>query len=283
MNRRLTATAAVSGALALSLTGCLGDAGNKAGDVGGAVKLAASQVMAKVSDKAGRSDTYRSRIISSGDLTIGDQKVNSSMEMTMQVRMSPTFAMKGVMKTRIQGGPQLPGMEQPMEMIMVGDAMYMKAGPAMAKMSGGKPWARMSFKGATGGLGGGDLLKQAQRTGPAEQSKLLTGSKDVHEVGKETIDGVETTHYAGTVDLKNGFGNFDGKTQKKFKELYDGLGADRTNIELWIGPDNLPRKQVTNMTMSMGTMKVTAFFSDYGKPVSISAPPANQVGEFKMP
>lgn len=242
--------------LIVSITGCQGEAEDKAG---GAVKLAAAQVMARVSARVGKADTYRFKMVNEGEIAaVGSEKTKYRTEMDMRVRLKPELAMAGTVTTA--GGLSMPGQpNHPIEMVMVGEVMYMKTD--VPEIAGGKPWAKISFSGA----GAGDFLKKAKDDGPRELASQLTGSKDVREVGRDAVDGVQTTHYAGTVPVGD---------------------EDSGQIDLWVGQDELPRKQVSHITMkSLGgaVVTTTSYFSDYGKPVTVTAPPADQVGEFSMP
>jgi hypothetical protein len=261
MNTRLAA-AAIGGVLVLSLTACQEEKGGRSRDTGGAVQLSAAQVLAKASDQADRTDSFRQRTTTEGDLSVQGQKFKTRTEMDLRIRMKPDLAMVGTMTQSgtTPGGGGLPGLSRaPMEMIMVGDAMYMKTGtPGLA---GGKPWAKMPLGG--GASGGGDLLKQSKENGPGERTRQLTGAKDLREIGKETVDGVATTHYRGTVPV----------------------AGDRMTVDVWVDSENRPRKQTTNGVIKSlgGKLTSTSYFSEYGKPFKVSVPPADQVGELDMP
>ncbi|REE98098.1 hypothetical protein [Thermomonospora umbrina] len=274
MYRRLTATAAVCGALTLSLTGCLGSAEEKAGDAGGAVKLAAAQILAKVSDKAGSADSYRVKLTSDSRLSIQGQQMSVRMDMDMEVRHRPVPAMRGSMTTF-----GTPGGGRPVKMIMVGRSLYMNHGSTA--LSGGKPWARMPV--GDGAAGGSDPLEEMERNGPGEQARVLTASPNVRVVGRETVDGVVTTRYAGTLNPATDFARMPPEHREKYEGIYRKLKAQRVSIELWVGDDGLPRRQKVDMTLAVGAVTAIGTFFDYGKPVKVSAPPDDQVGEFTSP
>lgn len=280
MFRRLTATAAVSGALVLSLSGCLGEAEESARDTGGAVKLAAAQVLAKVTDKAEQVDTYRSNVSTRMNMTIQGQRVESSMEMSGQIRLRPQPAIKATATVSgSAGGQSLPGGSRRMEILMLGGDFYLNMGePAL---TGGKPWGKVPAD-AMAGQNSGDLLKQIQNNGPAEQTRMLTQSPNVREAGKETVDGVTTTRYSGTLSQQD-MQRLSPQSRDKLDELYKSLNIQQMRIDIWVGDDGLPRKQTAEMTAAEGAVSVTAYFSGYGQPVDITAPPADQVGTVKLP
>jgi hypothetical protein len=274
INRFATGTA-VGTALVLSLTGCLGDTGTKGasgsgGGAGGVGSMTAVQVLEQSSQKSGKADTVTMDM--SVDATIAQRPTKTHM--TGQLRFRPTLAESLTINAGATGGGQT-------QVLLVGDTMYMKSA-AFTQLSHGKPWIKISLKdlGSKAGLNFDSILKQAQQNNPADQTKLLTASKDVSKVGTETIDGVQTTHYTGTVNVQDGLGKFDAKTRQQFQQLYQKLGTDKVGFDVWVDGDSLTRKMINKVNTSQGQVNTTILFRDYGKPVSIAAPPASEVGVF---
>ncbi|WP_119728410.1 LppX_LprAFG lipoprotein [Thermomonospora amylolytica] len=279
MYRRLTAIAAASGALLLTLTGCFGDPAGTGADAGGAVKLAANEILAKVSDKAGQSDTFRVKMTMGMRLTQEGITVDTTTESDLAVRLRPAVALRGTVRVKASADETGLSDTRSMQMVFVDGSYYLNTGDP--KLTGGKPWGRISLEGLTG-MGGADLSKEAQRQSPAEMARILTAAPDVKETGKETVDGVQTTRYEGTIDLRRDLAKLD--QGQDMAEAYQELGASTMRISLWVGPDSLPRKQTSQMTLKDGgSMTVTMVYRDYGKPVRISAPPSDQVGELRLP
>ncbi|MFG1998904.1 hypothetical protein ACGFNU_07140 [Spirillospora sp. NPDC048911] len=274
MIRRFTVGTAVATGLALSLTGCLGAAKDKAGETGTQIQLTAAQVLGKAAEKTGQTDTYKADVSVDSQLSQGAMK----MHMVMQTRLRPTLAMAINVDSATMGGQSMPG--GGIEMRLVGDAMYMKI-PGLSGRNGGKPWARMSLSGMGGSYD--QLLKQAQQQNPAEQTKLFIASKDVREVGTENVGGVPAKHYTGTVSVNEALGKLDAQTRQKMEKTYQQLGTDKIGFDMWVSDDSLPRKIISKVQTGMGAVNTTMLFSDYGKPVEVAAPPASEVGDFKMP
>jgi hypothetical protein len=169
-------------------------------------------------------------------------------------------------------GQSVPGGERA---ILLGDAFYAKVPQQLSQFTGGKPWVKFSISQASQ-QSGVNLDSVIRRADPAQQTKILTGSKDAHRVGSESIDGVKTTHYAGTVTPEEA-GKLDPKAQQAFKEFYAKSGAHKVTFDLWVGKDSLPRKLVTKVTADKGTASSTMIFSNFNKSFSVSAPPASEV------
>ena len=123
-------------------------------------------------------------------------------------------------------------------------------------------------------------------TDPSAYVGLFAGVFDVTASGEQEIEGVPTTHYVGTIDLKKvleGFSDVVGKdadaaTKEQLKaavEQFESLGIDeKIPFEIWIDAEGLPRRQ--RITMDFGklvpgaedaNMEMTIDFSDFGKPV----------------
>lgn len=113
------------------------------------------------------------------------------------MRMKPTVAMSMKMTALDQGGG-----DRVAEIRFVDKVMYMGGGAAAAEEVDGKSWIRFDMATLGGGAADnnsyGALPRQAEGN-PATQSTILNGSKDLQEVGTETVDGTRTTHYKGTV------------------------------------------------------------------------------------
>ncbi|MGY4276603.1 hypothetical protein ACVILE_002783 [Streptomyces sp. M18.1] len=116
------------------------------------------------------------------------------VEAEARMRMKPTLAMSMKM-TALDQGPDAQA-----EIRIVDKAMYIGGGAEAAKEMDGKSWLKFDLA----AMGAGDELNQLGGASqadknPATESTFLTGAEDVEKVGTETVEGVETTHYKGTV------------------------------------------------------------------------------------
>jgi len=267
MVRRYAAGTAAGAALIVSLAGCQGDSG---GDKGDGVKVSAAQAIDMASQKTSKVDTYKV------DLTEnGKGQSASKMHAVVQVRLRPDVAATGTLDQAAFGGFSMPGGARA---ILLGDNVYGKVPQQLTQFTGGKPWVRLSLSRA-GQQPGANIDEVLRQANPAEQTKIFTGSKDVHQVGTESINGVKTTHYRGSITPQEAATRLDPKARKSFQEFYQRTGAGKLGFDLWVGADNLPRKLVSKVTASEGTATVTMIFSDYNKSFTVTAPPANQVAD----
>ncbi|MEW2120128.1 DUF1396 domain-containing protein [Streptomyces sp. NPDC005474] len=173
------------------------------------------------------------------------------------------------------------------EIRLVDKAMFIGGGAAAAKEMDGKSWIKfdMAALGGAGGAGGPlGAAGQADKN-PAQESTFLTGSKDVKEVGTETVDGVKTTHYKGTVTLDEFRASLKKQSKvtreqrEKSLEQYAKLGIDKFTIDMWIGEGDITKQFRMRGAADKGPLDMTITFGDFNKPVTIAAPPAKDVAD----
>ncbi|MEV3924435.1 LppX_LprAFG lipoprotein [Actinomadura coerulea] len=276
MIRRFAAGTVLATGLALSLTGCLGEAGKTVDDAGKGLRLSAAQVLGKAAEKTGKIDSFQA------DLTMkstGSSTGDVSMNGTMQYRTKPDLAYSMNFGQMTVAGKPMSGMEQR----LVGRTMYMKM-PMLSQLGGGsKPWIKISLDelGAKSGMNIDELLQQSRQMDPVQNTKMLTASKDVREVGKETVDGVETTHYTGTYRMEDAVAKLSPETQEAYRKSLGTTGLQAMHFDLWVDGQQLPRQMTMKSTEStQGDMTMTMKYRDFGKPVQVTEPPAGQVTDF---
>ncbi|WP_433474721.1 hypothetical protein ACQPZP_39415 [Spirillospora sp. CA-142024] len=276
MNRRLVVAAggtAVGAALLLS--GCNGDGSENTGNM----KLSANQALLKASEKTGKTDTFKA------DLTVtGTGDGGGKVHANGQFRLRPSLQFSAKLDEFSQNGQSVPGAKG--QAIFKDNVLYAKVPQLAQFVSGGKPWVRIDVNQVAQktGFDVQSLVSQVQKVDPAEQTKMFTGSKDARRVGTETIDGVKTTHYAGTVTVDDALNRLDPQARQKVQKwLPKDRGNGKINFDLWTDGDNLPRKLVSKATGSQGENgTVTVLYSDYGKSFGVNPPPSDQVGQLSL-
>ncbi|MCL6667669.1 hypothetical protein [Streptomyces panaciradicis] len=166
------------------------------------------------------------------------------------------------------------------------DAYYARMGEQFARRAGGKHWIRYGYKDLArlGGSSGAYLQDQMQNTTPNQSVKLLLASGDVKKVGTERVRGVDTTHYAGTVDVadlarKNS--DLSAGQLAGLKKQLTQAGVGTETVDIWLNDKNLLVKAVEKGTMATGEYAQIAYYSDYGVKVSAPEPPAGDTEDFK--
>ncbi len=163
------------------------------------------------------------------------------------------------------------------EMVVVDGKAYLKL-PAGLGSTTDKPW--LALDAPTSKLGSNPLGTMDPKA-MLDELKSITG--DLTVVGHETIDGVDTTHYHGTIDPSKAPGATQGAAPKLF-------GSITMPVDVWIDDQGLLRRQQLSITAPAGSadsgassllggfgLTLTIEFTDLGAPVTITAPPADQV------
>ncbi|MGH3505635.1 MAG: LppX_LprAFG lipoprotein [Nocardioidaceae bacterium] len=252
--RRLFAGAAAGAAL-LAGVGCSGGTAE-----GVAADLSKDNFAAELSDATtqqhsthleGEVSFQGQTMTMSGDLTIAQELADVEAQLEMQV---PT---QGVLEMRIV------------------DSVFYMRGAGLSTESG-KPWARIDMSDPTNPLAG-FYSQLMSYTNPVDQTEMFRAVTDLENKGEESVDGVDTTHYEITVELR-----------KALKEtgLYEDLGAKAAGIaselpedvthDVWVATDTA---LIVRMSVDLAGASLDMHFSDWGEDVSVEAPPASQVSD----
>ncbi|MFF9799504.1 DUF1396 domain-containing protein [Streptomyces rochei] len=197
------------------------------------------------------------------------------VEAEARMRMKPTLAMSMKM-TALDQGPDAQA-----EIRIVDKAMYIGGGAEAAKEMDGKSWLKFDLA----AMGAGDELNQLGGASqadknPATESTFLTGAEDVEKVGTETVEGVETTHYKGTVSLaalEKSLADEDKATRDKRQksiEQYEQMGVDKLTMDMWVDGDDRTKQFRMRGDAKKGPLDMTITFLGVNEPVKVTAPPA---------
>jgi hypothetical protein len=168
-------------------------------------------------------------------------------------------------------------------MILVDDAFYFEL-PKQAQKNG-KAWVKLDPNGSdpvSKSLSGA-LKETKKNSDPAQLLKQIEGSGDITAKQQETLNGKQTTHYSVTVDVRK----YASKVDPDLKSVLDKAveaGVTTYPIEVWVDQENLPVRVTaatpfTNpTTQKPDSVKLSIDYSDWGKAVTVTAPPADQVG-----
>jgi hypothetical protein len=171
------------------------------------------------------------------------------------------------------------GMEVPIDTVITGNVLYMRSSVfSQLRLSGEKQWVKVDLA-QLAQQRGLDLSSLAS-TSPTPTSALsyLRGSGQVEEVGHESIGGVDTTHYKAIVDLRKAAANADEATREALRRVIQTSGVKKLPIDVWIDGKGLVRKVRYAQRIGAGQqVKVTMNLHDYGKPVTVKAPPSSSV------
>jgi hypothetical protein len=251
---RTTTIAAAVLAAALGLAGCgsATDTGSGASSSAGAAKssAAASVKSGDTVDGAALAKRMTDAMVAAGSGSM-------AMDFGGQGKADGSFVMKGSSMEQ-QMTMELQG--EKLEVVSVGGVIYMKGLPGSEK-----PWVKIDPKADDpvskmfAGLAGQD-------NDPRQFAKALQGTK-------ATVVGTsgDTTEYEVTIDPSKLLGGTGGST----------AAPSVAPVTAHYTLDKQDRPTVMTTEVQGQTLKIT--FSDWGTKTTITAPPADQVGTFKLP
>lgn len=167
--------------------------------------------------------------------------------------------------------------------------------PQLGREFGGKQWFKIDLNqaGKLIGVNGLGSLAQSQQSDPASALNYLRGiSGPITTVGRETVRGVATTHYRATADLNKAAANAPADQRAALQQIAQSLGATTVPIDAWIDGQGVARRIAESVDFSKANipgapsgslpqnMDITMDFFNFGAPVSVTVPPANQVVDF---
>jgi hypothetical protein len=168
-----------------------------------------------------------------------------------------------------------------MQAITTGSNVWMSY-PLLAKANGvanPKPWIQIN---ATEFGMTGEQIAASQGADPSQGLQYLKGlGSEAKVVGPEQVDGVGTTHYSSAVSLAALTKTATPAQMIQIKEVFGDKPV--LPVDIWVDAQGRARRFdlsiTTKLTGVQMSMKSSYKFGKFGEPVSISAPPADQVME----
>jgi hypothetical protein len=139
------------------------------------------------------------------------------------------------------------------------------------------------------GLDFGALMQSGQSNPTQQLDYLRSVSGDLKELGKETVGGVETTHYRGTVDLDEYVKLVPeaqrASVRKTIQQVEKNMGGRSTYpVDVWVDQSDQVRRMAFDMKSNTPQGTVTTSMrmdlSDFGAPVNVELPPKSQTIDF---
>lgn len=281
-------------ALAVTAAGCGG------GQSGGTVALPVLDDLRPVADATGRADSARFEM----QFEVQMQGFESSFaftakgafdtpakkaEITMDLGSFAEF-MSGLAGSL--GGNAPPELADSskwkLDLRLDGTVAYMRMPFLASELPSGKSWVRIDLAEAARLQGGdfGELQSFAKGGDPRETLDYLRSiAGGLTRIGTEEIRGVPTAHYFAVVDWRKAVARAGREANKPgLLDQLQGPGGSIQNIpvDVWVDGDKLVRRMTMEFSVSSpdqqqakASMSMELF--DYGEPVTIEAPPADDV------
>ena len=124
-------------------------------------------------------------------------------------------------------------------------------------------------------------------TDPSGQLDVLEhSSTKFTDLGQDDINGTFATHYQGQVDLQQVLPKLNATSKAEIESLLRNSDGSTVPYDVWIGSDGFVFRLEMQIPGSVGTQDVQlgliSDFSNYGKPVYVTLPPANQVTDLSV-
>jgi hypothetical protein len=259
--RRAAGVAACAGALAL-IAGCGG------ASTGAAAPLSPHTAISLAADEAQRVNSMSSNLVVNVSGIASETTTGS-----IQVQLRPKLLANEDLSIVSQG--QTVAMTD----IVTTKAVYLKSA-AFSALTGqsGKTWLEIPLSDLSGSAGSAlsSLLQNVQNGDPLTQTRMLAASKNVHKVGTQVVDGVHTTHYAGTFTPAAAVAKLPAALRKQVAPLLT-LITGNVRFDAWIDIHNQVRKIAEVETVSGEKVNLSMTITSLNRPVHIALPPAGQV------
>ncbi|HWC70206.1 MAG TPA: hypothetical protein VG993_03490 [Actinomycetota bacterium] len=184
---------------------------------------------------------------------------------------------------RYDSFPGMPdGLE--MEMIMDGSMLYLRM-PQMQGL-GSLPTEWVSMDASKSVPGFDDLTGLgAGQNDPSNAFGYLQGAEEAEDLGTETIDGVETTHYEVTVDVAGSIAEVPPELRDEMRSVVrrfrEQFGTTSMPFEVWVDADGLPRRMVYRVEADGPagpfSMEMTMDITEYGNEFELEIPSPGDV------
>src|SRR5262249_22306720 len=108
------------------------------------------------------------------------------------------------------------------------------------------------------------------------QAQLFTVAKNAHVVGKQTVDGVSTTEYAGSFTAAEGLKALPASFRQALAPELQALGNSTIYFHEWIDGQHHPRKGTELETLNAEPINTTSKITAINQPVDVTLPSASQ-------
>ena len=204
-------------------------------------------------------------------LTVRDSGAQTSTtDGAIQFQRKPTLQASETLNTTAAGK------NTQIKVILTGTAIYLHEAALSGQL--GKPWLKLDLSALNGTALASisQLVHSLQGNDFANQTQLLAVAKNVHVVGTQTVDGVATTEYAGSVRAAEALKSLPASFRKAMAPELQVLGNGTISFHVWIDGQHHTRKIADVETVNGETINTTVNITAINQPVQIALPPASQ-------
>lgn len=290
--QRVAAAVVIVGVGAMSLSACgKADHDQQADVIVGGIKSdeSAGAIIARASESTTSVESGRIRVSysmsGSGDGETFDATMTGNGAFSdFGRKVDLTVDLSGASGSGFGGAP----MSMQMREIVDGSVVYVTAEGSEAIPGLGSGWTKLDMSELPGGsaTGSGSGLGITGWTGFLDSLKGAGAS--VAETGTDTIDGVPVTVYEGTIDPQAALEQASPDDAADVQGALDQMGGTfEMPFTAWVDADGMVRRLEMRVQADMGPVSMEVVMTielyDFGAPVTIEAPPADQVTDGGLP
>ncbi|TMK95668.1 MAG: hypothetical protein E6G34_14100 [Actinobacteria bacterium] len=192
---------------------------------------------------------------------------------------------EGMLSLDLSGLPAsaaLPSGPLRIEEIFKSATIYVGSPLFAGKLPGGARWMKLDL-GRVGQALGFDLQQLAGgQANPAQFLEFLKASGgSVSVVGQETVRGVETTRYRGTLDLNKALDVVPSSARAALRSAISKMGISSLPVEVWVDAHKLVRRIALALKVPAEgqelAVRITVELFDFGRTPRVSVPSGNEV------
>jgi hypothetical protein len=200
----------------------------------------------------------------------GSGAQNTATTGTIQFQRKPTLQASEILNTTVAGK------STQIKVILTGTAIYLHEAALAGQL--GKPWLKLDLSALNGTplASISQLVHSLQGNDFANQTQLLAVAKNARVVGTQTIDGVATTEYAGSVRAPEALKAMPASFRKVMAPELQILGNGTISFHVWIDGQHHTRRIADVETVKGQTINTTVNITAINQPVHITIPSASQ-------
>ena len=203
-------------------------------------------------------------------LTVQDTTAGSTTTGIVQIRLKPALLASENLNVTAAGTSTL------ITGVVTSTAIYVHEASLAAQL--GKPWLKMDLSTQLGPSGASlaRLFQSLQSNNFTNQAQLFTGAKNTRVVGTQTVDGVTTTEYTGSLTAAVALKELPASFRQALAPELQALGNSPVSFHEWIDGEHHVRKMTEIETVNGDTVNITVNITAINQPVHITLPPASQ-------
>lgn len=206
-------------------------------------------------------------------LTVQDKTSGSTTTGTVQFRLKPTLLASENLTATAAGA------RTRIKVILTGTAIYLHEASLTSQL--GKPWVKMGLSALSAlagpsGAGLAQLVRSLQSNTFTNQAQLFTVARNTRVDGTQTVNGVTTTEYTGSLTAAAALKALPADFRQALAPELQALGNSPVHFREWIDGSHHLRKMTEVETVNGDTVTTTINITAINQPVHITLPPASQ-------